>query len=102
MANSSSHDSQNNKNQKESSSLKQVSRLKFVFLLSTCYFASAIIIVLLTNSLSLLSEAGHMFVDVAGLALALFALNYSKKPPTPERIYGFFRVEILASLANSV
>jgi cobalt-zinc-cadmium efflux system protein len=39
---------------------------------------------------------------VAGLALALFALNYAKKPPTPERTYGFFRVEILASLANSV
>ena len=43
-----------------------------------------------------------MFVDVAGLALALFAINYARKPPTPERTYGFFRLEILASLANSI
>src|SRR5919112_1499554 len=102
MANSSSHDSQNNKNQKQPSSLKDVSRLKVVFLLSTCYLVSAIIIVLLTNSLSVLSEVGHMFADVGGLALALFAINYGRKPPTPERTYGFFRLEILASLANSV
>jgi len=99
---SSAHDSQNDKNQREQSSLKQASRLKVVFLLSTCYLVSAIIIVLLTNSLSLLSEAGHMFADVGGLALALFAINYARKPPTPERTYGFFRLEILASLANSI
>src|SRR3954470_18057432 len=99
---SSAHDSQNDKNQREKSSLKQASRLKVVFLLSSLYLVSAIIIVLLTNSLSLLSEAGHMFADVGGLALALFAINYARKPPTPERTYGFFRMEILASLANSV
>ena len=68
---SSAHDSQNDKNQREQSSLKQASRLKVVFLLSSCYLVSAIIVVLLTNSLSLLSEAGHMFADVGGLALAL-------------------------------
>ena len=99
---SSAHDSQNDKNQREQSSLKQASRLKVVFLLSTCYLVSAIIVVLLTNSLSLLSEAGHMFADVGGLALALFAISYARKPPTPERTYGFFRLEILASLANSI
>ena len=81
---------------------KQANRLKIVFLLSSCYLASAIIIVLITGSLSLLSEAGHMLADVGGLALALFAINYTRKPPTPERTYGFFRMEILASLANSM
>jgi len=101
-ADSSSHNPQNNKNQGQQSSLKQANRLKVVFLLSSLYLVSAIIIVLLTNSLSLLSEAGHMFADVGGLALALFAINYARKPPTPERTYGFFRMEILASLANSV
>ena len=50
----------------------------------------------------MLSEAGHMLADVGGLALALFAINYTRKPPTPERTYGFFRMEILASLTNSV
>jgi cobalt-zinc-cadmium efflux system protein len=102
MAYSSSHKSKNNKNQRKQSPSKQANRLKVVFLLSACYLVSVIIVVLLTNSLSLLSEAGHMFADVGGLALALFAINYSRKPPTPERTYGFFRMEILASLANSV
>ncbi len=81
---------------------KSVNRLKVVFLLSSCYLASAVIIVLITGSLSLLSEAGHMLADVGGLALALFAINYTRKPPTPERTYGFFRMEILASLTNSI
>ena len=102
MADPSSYKSQNNKNQRDHSSLKQANRLKIVFLLSTLYLVSAIVVVLLTNSLSLLSEAGHMFADVGGLALSLFAINYARKPPTPERTYGFFRMEILASLANSV
>src|SRR6478609_453957 len=81
---------------------KPINRLKVVFFLSTLYLVSAIVVVLLTNSLSLLSEAGHMLADVGGLALALFAINYARKPPTPERTYGFFRMEILASLANSI
>ena len=81
---------------------KPINRLKVVFFLSTLYLVSAIVVVLLTNSLSLLSEAGHMLADVGGLALALLAINYARKPPTPERTYGFFRMEILASLANSI
>ncbi len=79
-----------------------VKKLKIVFLLSTFYLVSAVIIVLITGSLSLLSEAGHMLADIGGFALALFAINYSRKLPTPERTYGFFRMEILASLANGV
>jgi cobalt-zinc-cadmium efflux system protein len=87
---------------KEQFSLTHSNKLKIVFLLSSCYLISAIVIVLQTGSLSLLSETGHMIADVAGIALALFAINYTKKPPTPERTYGFFRMEILASLTNSV
>src|SRR6476659_7014871 len=97
-----SSNSQIQQNQKERLSSKKITNLKVVFILSSFYLVSAIIIFLVTNSLSLLSEADHMFVDVAGYALALFAINYAMKPPTPERTYGFFRMEILASLANSI
>jgi Co/Zn/Cd efflux system component len=48
--------SNSQKNQQPS---KQVNRLKVTFLLSSCYLASAVIIVLITGSLFLLSEAGH-------------------------------------------
>ena len=55
-----------------------------------------------TGSLALLADAGHMLTDVAGLALALFAGWMASKPPTPAKSYGYYRVEILAALANSV
>src|SRR5205823_3310574 len=88
--------------QREQRSQQQICRLKIVLLLSSSYLATAILIVLLTGSLALLSEAGHMLADVGGLALALFAINYTRKPITPQRTYGFYRLEILASLLNSV
>ena len=86
----------------EKLSLQRVSKLKIVLSLSSSYFAAAVITVLLTGSLALLSEAGHILADIGGLALALFAVNYTRKPATPQRTYGFYRMEILASLVNSV
>lgn len=55
---------------------------------------------LLTNSLALLADAGHMLSDVVGLALSLFAIWIAECPPTPQRTYGYYRAEILAALAN--
>jgi cobalt-zinc-cadmium efflux system protein len=73
-----------------------------VLSLSSSYFAISVITVLTTGSLALLSEAGHILADVGGIALALFAINYTRKPATPQRSYGFYRMEILASFVNSV
>jgi cobalt-zinc-cadmium efflux system protein len=55
-----------------------------------------------TGSLALLADAGHMLTDVGGLALALFATWFAAKPPTPEKTYGYYRVEILAALVNAL
>lgn len=55
---------------------------------------------LLTNSLALLADAGHMLSDVAALALSLFAAWVANRPRTPRRTYGYYRAEILAALAN--
>jgi cobalt-zinc-cadmium efflux system protein len=57
---------------------------------------------LLTNSLALLADAGHMLTDVAALGLSLFALGFSTRPATAAKTYGFHRVEILAALLNGV
>jgi cobalt-zinc-cadmium efflux system protein len=54
------------------------------------------------NSLALLSDAGHMFTDVAALALSLFAVRFASRPATSSKTYGFYRLEILAALANGV
>ena len=81
---------------------QRTGRLKIVLWLSSSYFVAALITVLFTGSLALLSEAGHMLADIGGVALALLAINYTRKPATPQRTYGFYRMEILASLVNSV
>jgi cobalt-zinc-cadmium efflux system protein len=84
------------------SSFQQIRRIKIVLSLSSSYLAAGIIGGLLTGSLALISESGHMLADVGGLALTLFAINYTRKPATPQRTYGFYRIEILASLVNSL
>jgi cobalt-zinc-cadmium efflux system protein len=55
-----------------------------------------------TNSLALLSDAGHNLSDVATLALSLFAFQIAKRKATPKYTYGFHKITILASLANAV
>lgn len=55
---------------------------------------------LLSNSLALLSDAGHMLLDALALGLSLFAINLARRPSTPTRTYGYHRVEIIAALAN--
>ncbi|AGA57777.1 cation diffusion facilitator family transporter [Thermobacillus composti KWC4] len=55
---------------------------------------------LLTNSLALLSDAGHMFSDAGALALSLLAMRLAARPVSLERSYGFRRFEILAALLN--
>lgn len=55
-----------------------------------------------TNSLALLSDAGHNLSDVATLALSLFAFQVAKHKATQQYTYGFHKSTILASLANAV
>lgn len=57
---------------------------------------------ILTNSLALLSDAGHMFADVAALGLSLFAIRLAQMPPTASKSFGYHRVEILAALVNAL
>jgi cobalt-zinc-cadmium efflux system protein len=57
---------------------------------------------LLTGSLALLADAGHMLTDVAGIGLALLAIWFAARPATPERTFGHYRFEILAAVVNAV
>lgn len=76
--------------------------LTIVFALTTVYLAAEVVGGIATHSLALLADAGHMLTDVAGLALALLAIRFAERPATPERTYGYYRVEILAALTNAV
>lgn len=55
----------------------------------------------LSGSLALLADAGHMLADVAGLSLALVAATLSLRPATTERTWGYKRAEVVAAAAQS-
>lgn len=55
---------------------------------------------LLSGSLALMSDAGHMLTDTMALALSLGAVKIALRPPTQEQTFGFLRAEILAALVN--
>lgn len=75
-------------------------RLALVLGLVVLYMLAEVAGAILTNSLALLADAGHMLSDAGALALSLFALWIARKPPTAGHTYGFYRTEILAALIN--
>jgi cobalt-zinc-cadmium efflux system protein len=77
-------------------------RLKLALAISCVYFFAEVIGGFLTNSLALLSDAGHMLSDIAALALSLFAFRIARRPATVISTYGYHRVEILAALFNGL
>ena len=73
-----------------------------VLALTVAYTGVEILGGILTGSLALLADAGHMLGDSAALALALGAAWLASRPATPERSFGFRRAEILAALGNGL
>ena len=77
-------------------------RLATVLGLTWTYLGVEVAAGVLTGSLALLADAGHMLTDVAGLVLALAAMKFAERPPSPRRTYGYQRVEVLAAAVNGV
>lgn len=75
-------------------------RLAWTLVLAGGYMVAEVVGGLVSNSLALLADAGHMLSDVAALGLSLFALWIAERRPTPQRTFGYYRAEILAALAN--
>lgn len=77
-------------------------KLVLVLGFTTTYLVAEVVGGLMFNSLALLADAGHMLTDVVGLAMALFAIWFAERKATPEKTYGYYRVEILAAMTNAV
>lgn len=77
-------------------------RLGIVLLLTAGYMIAEVIGGWWTGSLALLADAGHMFTDVAALALALAAVWFGSRPATSSKTFGYYRLEIIAALVNGV
>ncbi|MDP1962215.1 MAG: cation diffusion facilitator family transporter, partial [Reyranella sp.] len=77
------------------------SRLQWALGLTASFVGVEVVGGLLTGSLALLADAAHMLTDVAGLALALLAIRFAERPATPQKTYGYVRMEVLSALANA-
>ena len=77
-------------------------RLVGVFGLTLAIFFIEIVGGLLSNSLALLADAGHVFTDVFGIGFALVAIWIAGRPATSGRTFGFLRLEIFAAVANAL
>ncbi len=74
--------------------------LSVVFALTASYMVVEVVGGLVTGSLALLADAGHMLSDAFSLGLALVAVWLAQRPATPNRSFGYKRAEILAALLN--
>lgn len=72
------------------------------FLLIATFMVVEVIGGLITNSLALLSDAGHMLSDAAALGLSLFAMKLGERKATQSKTYGYKRFEIIAAALNGM
>jgi cobalt-zinc-cadmium efflux system protein len=77
-------------------------RLRLALCLTLAVMAAEICGGVLTGSLALFADAGHMATDGAGIAMALVAIHFANRPPTERRTFGLARAEILAAVCNAL
>lgn len=76
--------------------------LSWALALTASYLIAEVVGAFLFNSLALLSDAGHMLTDVAGLVIALMAIKIGARAPDDKRTFGYRRFEILAAAFNAL
>ena len=96
-----SENNHNWNNEKANHKKDNIKKLKLVLGITSAYLVVEIVAGILTNSLALISDAGHMFTDAAGIGISLFAITFAtNKSITPQKTYGFYRLEILAEVGS--
>ncbi|MFC5559913.1 cation diffusion facilitator family transporter [Ureibacillus thermophilus] len=81
---------------------KNKNALKWAYLLITSFMIVELVGGIITNSLALLSDAGHMLTDSLSLGFSLFAIIIGQKEANNKKTYGYRRVEIFAALLNGI
>ncbi len=77
-------------------------RLLIALVIVVTIMVAEIIGGLVSNSLALLGDAGHMLVDALALAISFVAIRIAQRPATTSRTFGYHRVEVMAALTNGV
>ncbi|MFC5337404.1 cation diffusion facilitator family transporter [Leucobacter denitrificans] len=81
---------------------KHRKRLVWVLVITLSVVGVQVVGAIISNSLALLADAGHMLTDATGVGIALIASLIAGLPASSKRTYGYLRVEVLAALANGI
>jgi cobalt-zinc-cadmium efflux system protein len=81
---------------------EKIWRLKFILLLTAVGMFLEFIGGFISNSLALISDAGHMFTHLFALGMSYFAIILSLQPATKKRTWGLYRAEVLAAFVNGI
>lgn len=81
---------------------KHRKKLVLVLCITFSVFAVQVVGALISGSLALLADAGHMLTDATGVLIALIATFIAALPATSKRTYGLMRVEVLSAMINGI
>jgi cobalt-zinc-cadmium efflux system protein len=79
-----------------------IKRVQFALVLTGAFMIVEVVGGIISGSLALLADAGHMLTDTMALALAAFAFRVSRRPADARRSYGYQRVQIIAAFVNGL
>ena len=80
----------------------RIARIRWALIITGAVMVIEVVGGLLTNSLALLSDAGHMFTHIFALGMSYFAIRIAGRPATSEKTFGYFRAEVLAAFVNGL
>lgn len=79
-----------------------VRRLFWAFVITALFMVAEVIGGLVSGSLALLADAGHMLTDAAALLVALIAVQFAQRPPNARHTFGWLRLTTLAAFVNAI
>lgn len=77
-------------------------RLLIAFTITALFMVAEVVGGLLSGSLALLADAGHMLTDAAALFVALMAVHFSRRPANTRHTFGWLRLTTIAALLNAI
>ncbi|SVD15205.1 uncharacterized protein METZ01_LOCUS368059, partial [marine metagenome] len=77
-------------------------RIQLALCLTGIFMVVEVVGGILSGSLALLADAGHMLTDTMALGLSAYAFRVSRKPADASRSYGYLRAQIIAAFVNGL
>jgi cobalt-zinc-cadmium efflux system protein len=75
-------------------------KLKFGIMLTSFILVAEVVGGLLSNSLALLSDAGHVFADIAALSLSWYGVRQAGRPSSSRMTFGYHRVGVMVAIVS--